>query len=244
MAMAPSITCVLIDVGGTLWPSGWVGSDVEEAGRCANLARALPALAPPRNSELSACLRTCAAEDARRAGQTLVQDVAATLRRAAQQCGLDLDPHQVQALHRALHVSPLGHLTLFPRAQDLLASIEAQGGRCVAVSNTAWRTRDDYRADFIDMGISTYVDAIITSVDVGYRKPHRAMFEAALMAGQCHPTACVMIGNSEHKDIQPAHALGIRTILVTMESPRPVTSIADAVAPSLPHVATLLRGWA
>lgn len=107
MAMAPSITCVLIDVGGTLWPSGWVGSDVEEAGRCANLARALPALAPPRNSELSACLRTCAAEDTRGAGQTLVQDVPATLRRAAQQCGLDLDPHQVQALHRALRVSPV-----------------------------------------------------------------------------------------------------------------------------------------
>ncbi len=61
-ASARPITCVLIDVGGTLWPSGWSDLGAVEAARRANLAAALPELMPPRNVEFSERLAACARE--------------------------------------------------------------------------------------------------------------------------------------------------------------------------------------
>ena len=49
---------------------------------------------------------------------------------------------------------------------------------------------------------------MVTSLDVGFRKPHPAFFEAVLVEAGCAPAECVMIGNSEPNDIQPAIALG------------------------------------
>lgn len=200
-ASARPITCVLIDVGGTLWPSGWSDLGAVEAARRANLAAALPELMPPRNVEFSERLAACAREPGM-SGQAMTQNVPEVIRRAAQQYGLVIDGARLQAIRRALYVSPIGHLSLFPGARELLARIKEPGWRCIAVSNARWRTADDYRSDFVEMGISCYIDHIVSSVDVGFRKPHHAMFEAALAAGQCAATQCVMIGNSESKDIQ------------------------------------------
>src|SRR2546423_4030820 len=78
----------------------------------------------------------------------------------------------------------------------------------VAVSNAMWRDARTYPRDFAAMGIGPYVDAVVSSVEIGFRKPHRAMFEAALAVAHRPPQHCVMIGNSEQSDIQPALALG------------------------------------
>ena len=40
--------------------------------------------------------------------------------------------------------------------------------------------------DHLDaMGLSPHIDAVITSVEVGWRKPHPAIYEAVLGAMQC-----------------------------------------------------------
>jgi FMN phosphatase YigB (HAD superfamily) len=43
----------------------------------------------------------------------------------------------------------------------------------------------------------------------------------------------VVIGNREENDIEPALALGMRTILVYPDDPKPASSRAHAVAPDL-----------
>ncbi|HZD38473.1 MAG TPA: HAD family hydrolase, partial [Actinomycetes bacterium] len=88
------------------------------------------------------------------------------------------------------------------------------------------------------------VDAYVSSLDVGFRKPHRAMFDAGLRAAGAPAERCAMVGNSEDKDVRPAKALGLRTIRVAIEEPHPATTEADAVTTSLDEVAHLLTSWA
>jgi FMN phosphatase YigB (HAD superfamily) len=76
----------------------------------------------------------------------------------------------------------------------------------------------------------------VTSVDVGFRKPHHRIFQAALDRAECAPDRCVLVGNSEPLDIQPAVSLGMRSILVAIEDPLPAPSAADAVTTSLEQV--------
>jgi beta-phosphoglucomutase-like phosphatase (HAD superfamily) len=82
--------------------------------------------------------------------------------------------------------------------------------------------------------VGPYVDAVVSSVDVGCRKLPRAMFEAALAAAHRPPQHRVMIGNSE-QSVQLALALGMRTLLVALENPKPPKSAAHAVSPTMPR---------
>jgi FMN phosphatase YigB (HAD superfamily) len=87
------------------------------------------------------------------------------------------------------------------------------------------------------------VDAFVSSVDVGFNKPHPAVFEAASAAISCPPPACVVIGNSEPNDIVPAAAVGMRALRVAIEEPLPESSAAHAVAGSLAEAEAILRAW-
>src|SRR5206468_3027215 len=57
------------------------------------------------------------------------------------------------------------------------------------------------------------------------------------------PSACVMVGNSEPNDIQPAIALGMRAIRVAIEEPPPASSTAHAVVTRLYDALGLFRCW-
>ena len=55
-------------------------------------------------------------------------------------------------------------------------------------------------------------DAMAVSVEVGYLKPHRAMFEHALTGLGVNAAEAVMVGNSLAEDVAGAQALGIRAV--------------------------------
>ena len=48
--------------------------------------------------------------------------------------------------------------------------------RGVVVSNVQVRGAREYWRGFADFGVADLIDAIVTSLDVGYRKPHPAFF--------------------------------------------------------------------
>jgi putative hydrolase of the HAD superfamily len=89
--------------------------------------------------------------------------------------------------------------------------------------------------------MADHVNAIVTSVDAGHLKPHPAVFELAMRAGGAPAERCVVIGNKEENDIEPALALGMRAILVYPDDPAPTSSRADAVAPDLWACAQALK---
>ena len=112
------------------------------------------------------------------------------------------------------------------------------------LSNVQVRGADEYWRDFADLGVAHLIDAVVTSHDVGFRKPHPAMFQAGMAAAGRWAAECVMVGDSEIKDIEPARRFGMRTIRVAIEEPPPASTCAHTTATSLHQVQSILRKWA
>jgi HAD superfamily hydrolase (TIGR01549 family) len=65
------------------------------------------------------------------------------------------------------------------------------------------------------------VDAIVGSRAHGYVKPHPTIFQAALQQLGVEPAAAVMVGDSLEEDVEGAHALGMRAILIDRDDRHP-----------------------
>lgn len=158
-----------------------------------------------------------------------------------ERCGLTADTETVRRLRRAMSIPISDQMKLLPGAAELLTAIHELGLRTVIASNTYWRDADSYWDDFRLLGVADRIDAIVTSVDAGHLKPHPAVFELAMRWAGAPANQCVVIGNREDNDIVPALALGMRTILVHPDDPKPASSRADAVAADLFECARALR---
>jgi len=64
------------------------------------------------------------------------------------------------------------------------------------------------------LGINKFFNAILVSEDVGWRKPHRRIFEEALRRLGVKADETVYVGDSPLEDIKGAKALGMRTVFV------------------------------
>jgi putative hydrolase of the HAD superfamily len=87
-------------------------------------------------------------------------------------------------------------------------------------------------------------DAIVTSGDVGYLKPHPAVFEAALRAlGGVPPREAAMVGDHLANDVLGAKRLGLRGILAPYPRGRAVrrSAEADSVLASLAELPDVLE---
>jgi FMN phosphatase YigB (HAD superfamily) len=230
------LKAVLMDVGGTLWPDRLTGRLADER-YLTRLAPLVPEL------DAAACLHALRAA-LRAEDQSLVQDTHAVLARALHSLGAECEPERLVAIRRAICAPAVPGIALFPGARELLERICALGKRCVVLSNVQVRGADEYWRDFVDLGVAHLIDAVLTSHDVGFRKPHPAMFRAGLAAARCAPAECVMVGNSELKDIEPARRLGMRAICVAIEEPPSATTRAQASVTSLCQVQFVLSEWA
>jgi len=157
---------------------------------------------------------------------------------------IGIDDEEARGIvRRAMGLLTVQESSFFPGALDLLRTTHESGLRNVIVSNTFWKDGASSALDFERMGISDLIDGFVTSLDVGFRKPHTAMFDAALELAGCDPTECVFIGNVEELDILPATERGMHTIRVCIEEPPPEGSRADAVVTSLAQAADIVREW-
>ncbi|HZC98747.1 MAG TPA: HAD family hydrolase [Actinomycetes bacterium] len=236
----PTLAAALIDVGGTLWPDGWPWAPDDRELRADRLRRALPGL---RSADTVGLLQALD-ESAGSLTEALEQDLDRYVGEPLRRLGFDATAGEVAATVDAMCLPAAPWLQLFPGASELLRAVRRAGLACVIVSNAFWRGADAYRRDFADLGVAGDVDVIVSSVDVGFRKPHPAMFETAMAAVGASPAACAMVGNTESKDVRPARQLGMRTIRVAIEEPEPASSEADAVTGSLEEVTRLLVTWA
>jgi FMN phosphatase YigB (HAD superfamily) len=229
-------SAVLLDVGGTLWPDA-LSATLSSEPVLQQLAVLLPDIEPADAlAHLRAALKN---EDA-----SLVQDTHGVLHRSLAQMYPGACPNgDPVTIRRALCQPASAGIQLFTGALELLACIRNLGLRCVIVSNVQVRGATEYWRDFQELGVADCINAVVTSLDVGYRKPHPAMFEAALRAANCGVESCVMVGNSEVKDIQPAVAMGMRAIRVAIEEPLPASTAAQAMASNLSEAGEILRAW-
>jgi putative hydrolase of the HAD superfamily len=65
--------------------------------------------------------------------------------------------------------------------------------------------------------ISQFLNAIVVSHDVGWRKPHKRIFEEILRMLQVKAEETVFVGDSPTEDIKGAKAVGMKTVFVTSQ---------------------------
>lgn len=100
---------------------------------------------------------------------------------------------------------------LLPGVRRTLGEIGLQY-RLAILSNTRRATRSDIALELTRLGIVRHFQAILTSSDIGWRKPHPLAFEAALSALRIPATRTVMVGNDLEGDVAGAKAMGMRTV--------------------------------
>jgi putative hydrolase of the HAD superfamily len=98
----------------------------------------------------------------------------------------------------------------FSEVPDALRAARARGRRLVVVSN--------WDVSLVEVlartGLAPLLDGVVTSAQVGARKPSPAIFERALELAGSPPSAALHLGDSFEEDVIGARAAGIRAVLV------------------------------
>lgn len=235
----------MVDIGGTLWPNSWPIRRTDSEGRRQRVAAAMAGHDPKKIERLADDLiRSSKPGDEARAVTTesrMTVDAVELISECLARQGLAVDPETIHRLRRAMAIPLHEAFQPLPGATQLLQTIRELGLRTVITSNTYWRDAESYWDDFRSLGIADLVAAVVTSNDAGHLKPHPAVFEMAMRWAGVPADHCVVIGNREENDIAPALALGMWTILVHPDDPKPASSHAHVIAPDLWACAKVLR---
>jgi putative hydrolase of the HAD superfamily len=93
-----------------------------------------------------------------------------------------------------------------------LLSELTQRHRLAVVTNT-------HQADLVPthltaMGVASAIEVVITSVEIGWRKPHPAIYAAALDALGVVAADCTFVGDTRRPDYDGPRAAGIHALLI------------------------------
>lgn len=110
---------------------------------------------------------------------------------------------------KAFEDAKFAGLTPYPGIPGLLASLKEKGYRLGIVTDAyEYAAAERLR----HTGLDGYFDTIVAYDTTGYKKPHHAPFEYAMNLLETQPYETVYIGDSIHRDIEPAKALGLATV--------------------------------
>lgn len=130
------------------------------------------------------------------------------------------------------------HFFLYDDVEPALRALSAAGLKIGLISNTR-RPLDEFAAHFDLRGIFA---ASVSSAQLGFLKPHPAIFQAALAAVGVPAAAAVMVGDSVKADIEGARQAGMRAVLLRRSGDglsSPLPSGLGSGCEDVPVVATL-----
>jgi HAD superfamily hydrolase (TIGR01662 family) len=100
---------------------------------------------------------------------------------------------------------------LLPEAHDTLEALEAAGYRLAIITNRA-HGDEAFLEELDAYGLRDPFEAIISSDQVRFRKPHPRIFEAALEALALSPSEVALVGDRPEADVAGANRLGMPSI--------------------------------
>jgi len=161
------------------------------------------------------------------------------------------EPVDLDELRRVAVVRGSVSGELAPGARDALVWCREHRLRTVLVSNTLWSASEDFLSDLGALGLEGLVDGVVTSHSAGFRKPHRAIFEAALAIAGVQARDAVMVGDEPYQDVFGAQQLGMRAVWLRPPEPQPrpvgepsgFAVTPDAQIESLAEVGEVLERW-
>lgn len=131
--------------------------------------------------------------------------------------------------------------TPYPESEGVLAGLRAEfPGICVGiVSNTSIQPHvlDEFLRE---CRLYPYIDFRVYSSAVGWRKPHPAIYEAALREAGVLPHEVVFVGDSVCEDIRAPKRMGMKAIFCQRQPPAEHSG-ADAVVDNLALVPGLIK---
>lgn len=127
--------------------------------------------------------------------------------------GLDVGRIDIDEILRLYNWGPLPGVVPYPDTVPVLETLHQQGYKIGLLTNSflpMWMRDVELRAyDLID-----YLDARVTSGDVGYLKPHPAIYYSILDMLGTKPERAVFVGDRPVNDIAGANGAGLTSVLI------------------------------
>ncbi len=101
--------------------------------------------------------------------------------------------------------------TLFPDVIPTLDWLRERGYRIGSVTNRS-QGDEPFRQELRHHGLLDYFEVLSISCEVGYMKPHAAIFRHAIEALDVAPEEAVVVGDSLRADVAGAQALGMTAV--------------------------------
>jgi putative hydrolase of the HAD superfamily len=125
-------------------------------------------------------------------------------------------------------------------SRPVLADLRAGGIKTAIVSNAPWGSPASlWHGELDRLGLSELVDAAVFCGDVGWRKPARPIFEAALQRLGIEPDDALFVGDDPRWDVAGPRAMGMAVLLLDRSGPAPAAG-KDTVCGLYELVAGLL----
>jgi putative hydrolase of the HAD superfamily len=156
-------------------------------------------------------------------------DTLGMVQQAGASIAAGLAPRVVPALEQ-LHQAPMVPL---PGAAACLRALKEAGYVIAVCSNWGWDLDDDLGPT----GLATEVDFLVTSAQVGYRKPHPTIYQFTMGLAGVNAEETVFVGDSLRADVLGPKRVGIRSILLSGVAP---TAFHGERAGSLAEISRML----
>jgi putative hydrolase of the HAD superfamily len=130
-----------------------------------------------------------------------------------QNCGLDMAQINIDDVLLAYNWSPLPGVAPFDDTLSVLERLKTDGYKLGLITNAMqpmWMRDIELRA----FGILDYLDARLTSGDVGFMKPHPFIYWQALELLDVQPEESVFVGDRPANDIVGANEAGLTSVLM------------------------------
>jgi HAD superfamily hydrolase (TIGR01549 family) len=122
------------------------------------------------------------------------------------------------------------HFEMYDDVEPVLRTLVEQGYIVGAISNSH-RSLDAFREHFSLTGL---IHAHVSSYEHGYLKPHRSIFDEALIRAGAEAATSVMVGDSLKADVAGALAAGMRAVLLRRSG-----DVPPDVPPEVPVIQAL-----
>ncbi len=179
-------------------------------------------------------------------GTLVAPNLGVVLLQAVEAAGVPAGTHEVRALLQAYQWTAVPGTVLFPEVPEVLTLLRDNGIKVAIVTNAGqpmWLR--DLEIDAHGL-LQHFPDVRISAADVGYLKPHPAIFQAALDALGITPDEGVFVGDNPVADVAGAQGAGMRAILRIISPVQPMLSgliVPDAAINSLTELPPILDDW-
>lgn len=130
--------------------------------------------------------------------------------------------------------------TPIANALEVIKALKQRGSMVAIMSNLPWGTSSGlWRSEFARYGFTKeLMDAIVTCMDVGFRKPHPAGIQRILEELHVSANEAVFIGDNSNADMAAAYAAGVTPILFDTTGKKP---LPDGVSTSISSLNELVQ---